>query len=221
MMKKLLVMMLVAGWSVSAHAVRDCKTYDDLSQADKNKVQNGELVVKTTPVEGSHWPDVQVYARIDSTPEEAMAVFADYELQKEYLNNILKSEVTKRIDRRTVEVSYTYDVPWPMSNEDYTVRDTLGRLGSDGYRMDWTLVRADTIKDSNGEACYSPLGTGTFLAYRNFVKPGRAGSGWIDGRAVSDVRDAVRDIRNQIHKERRERQDLLQRQIRELRDALR
>src|SRR5690606_26043173 len=82
----------------AAPAVR-AVSYDDLSAAQKAAINKGELVSVTRDVAGKPWPAVWVFLRIDSTPEEGMAVFADAERHKEYVPNLKKSKVSKKVSK--------------------------------------------------------------------------------------------------------------------------
>src|SRR5688500_18488135 len=87
------------------------EVYAELNDQQKAAIQKGELVFFTENVAGSEWPKAFLYLRIDSTPEEAMAVFYDVERQTKYIPNIKKAKVSKVIDKRTREVDYTLNVP--------------------------------------------------------------------------------------------------------------
>jgi hypothetical protein len=217
-MKKLVVATSVA-LSVLAQNVF-AGAYDELTPEQKTAVQNGQQVFFTRDAEGSAWPKAYLFQRIDATPEEAAAVFSDYELQKTYIPGLLKSQISKRISKTVTEVDYTLEVP-VFADEHYTVRDTLGSYDNgDSFRIDWTLVRASSTKATVGNARFERLGTGTLMAYYNFVTPGAAFAGAVRGKAMKQVQETGKAIVRQIEKERRENQPLLQRQIQALRAAL-
>jgi hypothetical protein len=195
--------------------------YDELTADQKAAVQNGEQVMITVEVDKAPWPKAFIYQRVDATPEECAAVFSDYELQVSYVPELKKSKISKRIDKRTTLVDYTLNVPWPLSDENYTVRDTVGTYdGGASYRVDWKLVRADSTRHSVGDARFERLGTGTIFRYYNFVVPGSSMAGAVKDKAMRQVKAVAKAIATQVEKERREYTALLERQLNELREAL-
>lgn len=199
--------------------------YDELTQAEKNAVQSGRVITKTQAVRGSDFPIVKVYLRINSTPEEAAAVFADYPNQRFYMPSIVQSKIVGRPANHIRDVFYEYSVPI-FANETYTVRDTLSTyMNGDAYQVSWDLVKAYTMKKTTGLARFEPLGTGTLLAYRNYAVPGR-GEGLFKRSVVGDTTKATEAIRDRVHCARANKcpngwyDGLLQDEIRALRNAL-
>jgi len=193
--------------------------YDQLTVEQRKVVDKGELLFYTEEVEGATWPKVFIYQRVEATPEEFAAVFADYELQASYVPGLKKSKISKRIDPRTTEIDYTLKAS--VVTEDYTVRNTLaGNARAEDYRIDWTLVRASSTKATQGWARMEKLGTGMLFGYYNFVTPGVPGAGLMKDKAARQVRDTATAIIAQVVKERQSERGLLQVQIENLRKAL-
>ncbi|HLD99275.1 MAG TPA: hypothetical protein VJB59_03390 [Bdellovibrionota bacterium] len=190
--------------------------YDRLTQAQQAAIQKGQQVVMVEDVPGVAWPKVTVVQRVSSTPEEAAAVFADYELQPDYLDSMADVRIQKWTDRVTAVVDYT------MSLFILTVRYTLqNRLSTyekgKSYRVDWKMVRGESVKDIQGNVRFETLGTGTIMSYFSFINPNTNG---FREKAISMTRDGAASIVRQIEFERIQDQDLLQRQIQRLRSAL-
>ena len=194
--------------------------YDELTPDQKNKIQAGQQVVVLQEVAGSSWPKAWVYQRMDATPEESAAVFADFELATSYVANLKKAKISKRISKNTFEIDYLLAVP-VLSDEEYTVRDVVTTYDRGAaYQVEWNLVRATSTKASTGYAKFEALGTGTLIAYYNFVVPGAFGSGIVKDRAMRQVRETVDATVKQIEKERTSNRALLDRQIQSLRQML-
>lgn len=193
--------------------------YDSLSPAEQARIQKGEQVFKTEET-GAAWPKAFLFQRIQATPEEAMAFFSDIELQKSYVPNLLKSKISKWTSKNVVVADYTLKVP-VLSDENYTVADTLSSYDNGAsYRVDWTLVRADSVKATTGYAKFESLGTGTILAYYNYVIPGSSMAGLVKNKAMQQVKDTGNAIVKAIEKTRVENNALLQKQIEALRAIL-
>jgi hypothetical protein len=194
---------------------------DELKPEDQAKVKNGEQVTITAPGQGSVWPQVWVYQRIDSTPEEAMAVFADYDRQHEYVPDLTYSKVSKRIDKTTCEVGYTLTTHFFLHpHESYTVRDHIASYdGGSSFRMEWKLVSAQQMHDTVGNVRFEPMGTGALVAYYNFITPPSVASSQAP-KAVAGVQNTVTQLSGRIQEERTNNRALLEQELSALRDAL-
>jgi hypothetical protein len=176
-----------------------------LTPAQRGALERSETVVVTEARSGSAWPVVSVFVLIDVTPEQAAATFADFEAHAKYIPSITKAKISRVIDSSTLEVDYTLKVPI-VSDEDYTVRDHVSQ-DSNGYRVDWIMVRASSTKNIIGHALFSPhtnTRTGkavTLLEYVNFVTPGSrlAGIPFIRNRAAAEVRETVEYIAREVN----------------------
>jgi hypothetical protein len=198
----------------------------DLSAADSAAIDAGRQIVTTEKVADSKWPRVTVRQFVDGSPEEAAAVFADYERHVLFLPNVKRSKISRVLDSATVEVDYVLDVPL-VADESYTVRDHLtsevtgtgGATPERRYEVSWTLVHASSTKAAAGAATFTPYRNGTLMTYRNLVVPGSrlAGLGFIRGRAQREVEGTARAIAAQVLKERTTDRSLLDAQVRALR----
>ena len=181
----------------------------DLNPAQRDLVDRGELAIVQHDRLGSAWPAMTIFAFIDATPEEAAAVFTDYEEQATYIPSVTKSHVSRVLDAATSEVDYAVEVPL-FPDEEYTVRDhiTLDSVGV--YRVDWTLVRAVSTKGTVGHAQFSRYTNrrtgrvGTLLEYHNFVTPGSrlAGVGFVRTRAIRQMSLTVQAVARHVESER-------------------
>ena len=148
-------------------------------------------------------------------------MFTDYERQKNYIPDLKKSSISKRISSTIVQIDYKLKMPWPLSDEDYTVEDSLSAYdGNKHFRVDWKRVRADTTKDIRGYVQFETLGTGTIMLYENFVVPGSSLSGMFKDKAIRAIRDTAKEIVKQIQVERVRNPELLSIQVQTLRQAL-
>ena len=121
----------------------------ELTPAQRELVDRGEIATVRQDRPGSSWPSMTVFTFIDATPEDAAAVFTDYEHQASYIPSLKKSHVSRVIDSATAEVDIVLDVP-VFSDEEYTVGDHISLDGAGVYRVDWALVRASSTKGTVG-----------------------------------------------------------------------
>jgi hypothetical protein len=173
----------------------------------------------------SPWPAVTIVTFVRATPEEAAAVFTDYESHSTYLPSTKRSRISRVHSPADVEVDYVVGIPI-VSDEEYTVRDRLSR-DTAGYRVDWTLVRASSTKGTVGYARFNTaLDTktgevGTRFEYHNFVTPGSrmASIGFIRARALREMEQTAAALAARIEAERK-KPDTIRARVSALRAAL-
>jgi hypothetical protein len=216
---------MAIAYALASTADSSAAAYDELSPAELQKIQKGDQVVHLQDVDGSVWPKITVYQRAEATPEELTAVFHDYSMHKQIFDRITRSTVSRVIDPATVEVDYTLSlggIPgFSLPDENYTTRDHVAISTPGSYRVDWAKVKADNIPNIEGLYRAEPLGTGSIIAYYNFIVPYNPGlAKFIVKLAIKQVRDTVSALAAQTLKERNTQPDLLQRQLTDLRTAL-
>lgn len=163
---------------------------DDLSPGDAAKVRAGQQVLVTEEVAGKPWPRVKVYQTVATTPDQTMAVFFDYNNAVSFVPNCKKSLISREINPWTFEVDYEVAVPI-LADEEYTALNTLTRAGGGRLSVAWEVLRATSIKASEGSFCVEAFGTGSVVRYMNFVEPSSAAAGLLKGVAISQMRDTV------------------------------
>lgn len=172
---------------------------DTLTVAQRDTLDRGGHVVLSRERPGSPWPAVTVYVLIDASPEEATAVFTDYDAHSGYIPSVKQSRISRTIDAATSDVDYVVALPI-VSDERYTVQNRVSVDAVEGgYRVDWTLVRASTTKATVGHARFLPYRNtrtgraGTLLEYFDFVTPGSriASMGFIRKRALREMAETA------------------------------
>jgi hypothetical protein len=212
---------LIALFALSSQAAFAAGILDELTPADQAKVKNGEQVTITKPGDGSAWPQIWVYQRMDSTPEEAMAVFSDFERQTQYVPDLQYSKINKQLDKATFEVGYTIATHFFLHpHESYTMTDHLSSYDNGAsFKMDWKLVSAQHIRNIVGNLRFEAMGTGTVVAYYNFVTPPSLANGE-GAKAVAGIQRTVTALGSQVQTLRTSDQATLQKEIAALRAAV-
>jgi hypothetical protein len=192
---------------------------DELSDAQLALIKKGSQIVLTEDVDGKPWPRVTIYAVVNASPEEVAAVFFDYEDNKSFVPNVLKSDISKKITACTTEIDFGVNVPI-LPDEFYTVRNTIKMLSPEHYRFDWKLVRAVHTKDSVGSFCMEPLEGRTLIRYQNLVTPGSSMAGLLRKTAISQMKDAATAIATRAEKLKTANPAQLNNQVEALRAAI-
>ena len=219
---------LAVGVLMTAGAQRGrAQAAEELTAEQRATIEDGRQVFLTWDVSGSAWPRACVYQHIDAMPEEAAAVFTNYERHLAFIPHLSKATISRVIDSVTAEVDYTLRVPI-VADEHYTVRDRLStyNVGA-SYKIEWTLVRATSTKATEGSVRFEPhrrqrpQHDGTLMAYCNLVTPGGrlAGLGFIRSRAMAQVREAAQAIVAEVERERADDRALLDAELVTLRSA--
>lgn len=180
---------------------------EGLTDSDRLGLERGELIVKTREVEGYPWPEAMVYARVAASPEEVMAVYADFAGQARYLPKLVESRIVKRLSPSLFHVSYEYEVTGP--NERYTVLTEVSRAPG-GFRATWELVKARYARRLSGQVRVEASGAGALVEYTNRVDPGFLGArlGSPD-TTVRQLRETVQALGVRVERLRVEQPDRL------------
>ena len=199
---------------------------DPLSVAERVEIDKGEVIVKSQDMPGSSWPSVTVYQLVNTTPEEAMAVFTNYGEQATYLRGccgVLESRVLDAAvggDRRIQRVLYELEVP-VVANERYELREEMSKGPSGSYSVTWRKVSTGGHSDDIvGRATFEPRGGKTAFSYNNFTKINEFGAGFFADQSVERTQKTVEVMAKQMEKEQASGGAGFQRDLFRLRAAL-
>ena len=202
---------------------------ETLTSAEWTAVAQGDVVLHRWPVANGPWPHLRLYRFIDASPEQSVAMFADYEHQTAYNADLKQATAGRRLDSARTEVFYRYASNVPMvSDVTYTVLDQIHREANDTYVITWHLISGSKVRSTDGSARFVPWRNpatareGTLLTYDNLVVPDFVGAsfGFVRDKAVAAMRDAVDAIAVETVRERTSDRPLLDRQVTALRAAL-
>lgn len=210
---------LFFGLAVLLPAVVVAGIADDLSPAQIKQLDRGRDVVVEEPVEGNPWPRARIYRVVEAAPEEVTAVFFDYNEACTYMPGVLESAICRKVSPAVMEVDYKVGVPI-LPDESYTVRNSLHPVSNGLYQIDWKLLKATTTQASVGSFRVEAFGEGSIICYENFVTPGSKMAGLLRGMALERLRQTVSALADQVKSQRDNHPDVLNRQVRSLKDAL-
>jgi hypothetical protein len=184
--------------------------FTGLAPDEQNTINKGEQVIHTEEVEGSVWPSIIVYQYVKATPDQVAAVMFDYALHQTMFSKEVTSgrregvirSVPKNPGSADTEIDYTMNFPKVMGvtlpDEAYTTRNKLSTMGVDGYEINWTFIKATSMKDCSGSSKFEKLGNGTLIAYTNFINPPRPSlAKLIKKMAITRVQDTVKQLAEQ------------------------
>jgi carbon monoxide dehydrogenase subunit G len=175
----------------------------ELNQTELVKVANKELIIHSKEVAKCPWPELTVFALIDASPVEAAAVFSNYEDQKKYIPDLVKSDPARRVAQNETIVNFEMRLPWPLANSRYSTGNIFNRLENDKYEICWYLVESDSLIDSKGTVQFIPYGNKTLLKYQAFVHPGSRLASIFSSRAKATITKTVQAIVSYIEEVRK------------------
>lgn len=197
-----------------------------LTEAEWKTVNSGGYVVKKKKMKDSAWPELTVYTTIDANPQESMAIYAAFDHQKNYVPNLVKSDVVKMEGGLIAHTAYEMDLPWPLSNSKYIHGTRLHPVTSGIYSLSWFLVESDVSERVQGVSYFFPpdsLSTTnkkTVWVYKSFIDPKSFLAGIFKDTMVSDVTDSLTAIKNEIVRAKNKDPELMKKYVKILEDSL-
>ncbi|MBY0414509.1 MAG: hypothetical protein K2Q18_10100 [Bdellovibrionales bacterium] len=181
---------------------------EELNSSDLKLINSKEFVFMTKDVLGSAWPEITYYALIEASPLEAIGIFAAYDIQKDYIPNLIKSKPVKHVSATDVLTEYELKIPFPLPNAHYIHGAKISRFDKD-YKIEWYMAESSSTEDVKGSAYFKEYNGKTFLRYRSYVKPKSIFGGLVKKRMLNDVRETILAIVNFIEKNKRENTPLI------------
>lgn len=161
--------------------------FEKLTDDQKQQILDGKQVTAFEDVDGEIWPKTMAWQKIDSTPEQAVAIASDYSRQHEYVYRIVGSEPYE-ISGNSTKVHYKMNltkirfVPDAVlkffTDPNYDLEQKVNDPKNGVYECDWKLVaQTGLLSRTEGRAVYEALpgSQGTMVYYENFVTPNVSG----------------------------------------------
>lgn len=177
------------------------KLLDDLTPAQRARVESGEQVLITKAKRHYPWPQLQIYQRADVKPQQLMAVFFDYNQAHRYVPNCKVSQISRQISPVVCEVDYEVEIP-VLADEHYTAKNSLSRLPGGGFVVNWKLLRATSIESSEGSLAVEPFESGAVVRYTSLIKPASRAAALLRGIAISQMKETVSAILHEAQTQR-------------------
>ncbi|MCP4913187.1 MAG: hypothetical protein GY909_08705 [Oligoflexia bacterium] len=168
-----------------------------LSEEQFKDLENGKMVIVKEKLKDYVWPRLHVFSYVKSTPLNAMGIFAAYDHQKNYVPNVIKSNVVEVKSATNILVEYELKMPWPLDNGVYTHGHHLNK-SEQGYKLDWYLVKSNSADHVEGYAIFRNWGKKTLMYYNSLVDPKSIFGGVLKKLMVKDVEKTLKAIIKEI-----------------------
>ena len=178
-----------------------------LSAEEKIQLENGELVLHKRAIDSLPWPETTTYAIVEASPEEAFAVFTDFDAQEEYIPRVIESLGKPGSQKWIKNLEIKAEVPWPVNKTSYTTGNIFEKLNNDAFRVRWFFIEAEHFHNTEGYAAFYPYKGKTLFIYQSLVEPQTAFlAQFFKGKVISEnkqVVDAIRQRINQVAKNKK------------------
>ena len=185
MRQPLLLLVTALAFTAPARSVMT----NELSAADRSKLEAGESVLITVEKPGATWPEVRIYRKVKATPEGVTALFLDYENANSFIDNLKSDVVENEPDANTKDVRYTVKLP-VIFTISYLVRNRYEKT-PEGYTVHWNLLEALFAKSAVGSLRVEPHGDITVICYTNHVEPATRLVAGLRGHAIKEASNTV------------------------------
>lgn len=142
----------------------------EVPRSDREKLDDGRTVVKSTDVPGLPWPKLSLYRVVNAPPEVVANLFSDYAAAPSYIPGMLAAQVIATNADGTKDVRYTVKMP-VIQKTSYVVRNAFAQTGQT-YTVSWKLIQSPIAKSSDGSLRIEPYEDGrTLMCYSNLAVP--------------------------------------------------
>lgn len=164
---------------------------EKFTEEERSALEKGEIILKPERQRDSGWPIVKAYGKYSIPAEDAMGYFQTFKWQKNYIPNMVKSDVIN--EAGPVDVEYEIDMPWPLDNTKYIHRHYF-KKSHQYLECRWTLVKSNAVKLTEGFIRFFPSPTNpkeSYFFYQNNVHPKAIMAGLFKSQMLSDVKKSL------------------------------
>ncbi len=185
----------------------------ELSQTELRTLASNKLVIHSKEVPKCPWPEITVFSLIDVSPVEAAALFANYQDQKTYIPDLVKSDPTRKLADNETIVDFEMRLPWPLTSSKYSTGNVFNRLENNQYEICWYLVQSDSLIDTKGTVQFIPYGTQTLLKYQSLIHPDSKLASVFSSKAKGAITKTVQAIVTYIEETKKKNPEKIQKLI--------
>lgn len=169
------------------------KELSRLSKEEHASLEALDYIFKTEDIDNSPWPVITYYKILRASPLASAGLFAAYDIQKDYVPNILQSEPIKHISPTDVHTRYELKIPFPLPNAHYVHGARIFKYDND-YEVSWYLVESSSALEVRGSAYFKQHSLGSILIYQSYVKPKSIFANLVKKMMFKDVETSIKAI---------------------------
>ena len=181
-------------FSLSSFATRN-----DLTPQELNNLQKGQSVKRVMNLKGKDWPQVTIMMIIPHSPKQNMDVFKNFESHKNFIPDLIKSEIIRKISEKEIDVAFEMKMPWPLSKSVYSSKHFIEEKGEDRL-LSWKLIKSNQMKASEGKVIVETFEGKTLFTYTNHITPDSSFAGMFKDRVEGDIEKTAKIIAGHLAK---------------------
>jgi len=158
-----------------------------LHRSMRDKLFRGQMVMLEETVKNAPWPRLKFYKLLDADIEEFAAFFSDFASQKDYVPNLIKSEIIAEEPPLKIDIKYELDLPWPLSNAKYVNTHKIEKVQDNHYKISWKSIESSVADELFGYAEFVRFNNKTLWYYENFTRPKSSLAGLFEGSMKFDT----------------------------------
>ena len=153
----------------------------------RDKLFTGKMIMLEEKIENAAWPRIKFYKLLEVDTEEFAAFFSDFASQKDYVPNLITSEVVSENSPDKVDVKYELNLPWPLSNAKYLHSHKIEVLKEHHFKVSWLMLESTVADEVQGYAEFVKFNNKTLWYYENFTRPKSSLAGLFEGSMKFDT----------------------------------
>lgn len=162
----------LAGVICTSAAVRAGEPRADEKSDARARLDAGEIIIKTSKVEGSGVPRIKAMGVVDAAPE---AIWAVVERCADYKTTMIRTAASEELSRKgnVVRCRVTIELPFPLKNLTATTDAIHTVVPGKKWQRRWSLVEGD-YKRNTGSWTLLPFddsGKRTLVIYEVHAEP--------------------------------------------------
>tara|TARA_R110000868_G_scaffold132381_2_gene343278 strand:+ start:4851 stop:5510 length:660 start_codon:yes stop_codon:yes gene_type:complete len=165
----------------------DATDLSALSRSERQDFYGNKLVLKSFEIENEAWPKLEIYGLIDGQALEFAAFFCDFESQKKYTPDLLSAVILPHDNPLLIPVKYEMNLPFPLSNAQYTHAHQLAKNSDGSYSVSWSVITSTVAEKVIGKSTFIPSGDKTLWFYESLVTPKSSLAGLFSSSMKSDT----------------------------------
>lgn len=185
-------------FSIQTLAIELCSS---LSEKNKIEITNDRVVTIETPFPDKAWPQVTAYVKLPGAAKQAMALFIDFNEHTKIFSDLKSAKIVSGPTQLVWVVDYSMVLPWPLSQEDYTVKNTLQVLNTtkNDLQLNWVSIKTQLVREIKGFVAFEQVNGFDCMTYSNLADPGDTiGLSLLKSMTVSKTEEAVLSFRKQM-----------------------
>lgn len=172
--------------------ISPCVKAKKLNPHEIKKLEQGEFVLHKKHIKGAPWPEITLYSYINVPAANAAAIFSHFQGHVKFIPNLLKVEIIKKHNQTSTDVTFTYNLPWPIPNNVCMTNNILSQKKANEFHLKWTFLKSNSLIDNQGHAKFKEIKNinnqvQTLFEYKSFIIPDSMFAKWLKDKREKEL----------------------------------